>query len=186
MKTIQFTIMVIGDKSQLLKYRTLDKAIVEFKKLTKEHLTTDTIIELGASINDMFYGIASNTGDHRENVINHDELARLKKLLERKILETNNTTHYSFYTYSIEGKKHFELFRDAISHLKELHKNNKVEHYLALGVTKNETVSCDLINNLGDAGALRISNDYKQLDNFKDDKLVAINMIKKLERELVA
>jgi hypothetical protein len=87
--------------------------------------------------------------------------------------------NYTFYVYG-NGIKDDLTLQDAIKEYKETETGIA---YKALGVTKNDTFSCDLLNNLGENNSLRISQDYKSMQHFKDDSLITVNTIKILEKE---
>jgi len=87
--------------------------------------------------------------------------------------------NYNFYVFTNQHTTKGLTLDDAI---KEYKKTNAGTHYKAIGVTKNDTYSCDLLNNLGVNGD-RISKDYTRMDNFKDDFLIKNTVISRLEKE---
>jgi hypothetical protein len=89
--------------------------------------------------------------------------------------------NYSFYVFTNTGVKGNLTLDDAIVEYK---KTNTDRSYKALGVTKDNMFSCDLVNcNLGNDSNDRISKDYTKMDNFKDDFLVTRTVLPKLEKE---
>jgi hypothetical protein len=90
-----------------------------------------------------------------------------------------------FYVFTNKGIKSNLGFKEAIREYKALN-DNETNGYKAIGiikeVEKNE-YACDLLNNLGENSTNKISNDYTQLQNFKDDNLIKINVIEILKRE---
>lgn len=84
--------------------------------------------------------------------------------------------NYTFYVYTKEKTISNLTLQQAIKE----YKNNNTQNYKALGATKNNTTSCDLLNSL--AGH-KISNDYKQLEDFKNDSMIQVNILNVLRRE---
>ena len=83
----------------------------------------------------------------------------------------------NYYIYGLQYYKTDNLNK-AIEEFKR--QSVQPSNYLALGVEKNNKLCCDIL--IKDSQGLRISNDYKQLDNFKNDKLITVNLVNVLYR----
>lgn len=89
-------------------------------------------------------------------------------------------SEYTFYIFSNVKFKDDLSLQDAIKQYKEL----ATTDYKALGVEKDGMYCCDLVNNLGENNSDKISKDYTKMDNFKDDKMITVNTLEILQREL--
>lgn len=82
-------------------------------------------------------------------------------------------TNYNFYVISENGIKDDLTITGAIAEYKSINTNK----YKAIGVTKDDIFSIDLINNMGENNADKLSNDYLSINSFKNDNLIKINVI---------
>lgn len=88
-------------------------------------------------------------------------------------------SNYKFYVYTNTGVIDNLTITQAIAE----YKNNSTKTYKAIGVTKDNNSSCDLLNNLGLNSSNKISNDYLYIDKFKNDSLITVNTIGILKQE---
>lgn len=184
----RFIVTVISNNTEVLEFRTLNRAIVAYKKIVKAPAHADSLVTLGfENQDDIFQELVSNVGDNGEDVIHHGVTRQLQRILEEKILMVKPLTEnsYSFYAYSKTDSKEFRLLGDAIKHFNKLRENNSPADYISLGVIKNGMFACDIVSNTGIGNTLKISSDYTQLDSFKNDKLVCVNMVCRLKREFL-
>lgn len=88
--------------------------------------------------------------------------------------------NYKFYVYANNKTiKHLSLSQ-AVKH----YENIKTSGFKALGLSKQDCYKdIDVLNNLGGNGSPKIIYEFKNIDEFKNDKCISLNIINYLKKE---